>query len=80
MKAEIIKFIKGISYFDDESDEYETIEFATRQNGDIYNEESSDLDYQEGRRVKKELLAKFDGIEVNIDTVDEWVLLSVTII
>ena len=56
------------------------IAFATRANGDVGSEQASRQDYDEAKRVKTALRAKFgDKIQATIEVVDEWVNLTVQI-
>lgn len=76
MEQRIINYVHNISWFvwEDENDM-----FATRQHGNVLEEEYSDIDYEEGLRVKKLLLEKFPEtvFNVDIDVVDEWVLINI---
>ncbi len=56
----------------DDWDSSETIDFATRENGDVGSEIYGIKDLQEAKRLKKLLEEKFN-VTVTIDTVDEWV-------
>ncbi len=79
MESEIIKafVLKSSSYLDCEDSDDNTLVFSTRQHGDILNEEHSDKDFNEARRVKALLLQAFNHINVEIETVDEWVILNI---
>ncbi len=80
MIKEIKAFVKSNSYFEENGDESEThVGFTTRENGDVGEEEYSPLDYDEAIKVKKLILEKFKGVEVEIETIDEWVDIVVTI-
>ena len=66
--------------FEDDNSEDFRLSFATRENGDVCEEEYSDIDYRDAVRVKKALINTFkDKINVDIETCDEWVLLSITL-
>jgi hypothetical protein len=62
------------------SDDYDFINFSTRENGNVGDEEHSDIDYQDAKRIEKILLDKYRGkISTDIETVDEWVHLNIEI-
>lgn len=57
------------------------LSFSTRENGDVGAEEYAMEDFEDAETVLKELENTFkDKIEVDIETVDEWVHLNVTIL
>ena len=62
----------------EEEDDMREILIATRENGNVYNESPGEKDIKEAQRVQKILMNKFPGIETQIETVDEWVHLSIT--
>ena len=61
---------------EDDSDMSEIL-IATRENGDVYDDTAGQDDIKEAQRVQKILMKKFPGIAVQIETVDEWVHLSI---
>jgi len=86
MIEEIKAFVERNSYLDylDYADGYEFdgvehLTFETRDNGDVGEEVYGEEDYKEAVRLQNILLKKFDGISINIDTVDEWILLEIRI-
>lgn len=54
-----------------------SIEFATRENGDVGSERAGRADLAEGLRVAKAMRKKFPGANVDMDVVDEWVSVTV---
>ena len=64
-----------------EQDDRNVLNYATRANGDVGNEEYAEEDYQDALRVGKYLLKQdyASEIKVTLETVDEWVLLSIGI-
>ncbi|MFO7968828.1 MAG: hypothetical protein R6U15_01805 [Candidatus Izemoplasmatales bacterium] len=55
--------------------------FSTRDNGNVGEEEYSEIDFKEGLRLKKLLTKEFENkIKINLEPVDEWVMLEITII
>ena len=56
-----------------------TIELCTRENGDVGEEEYSEIDYEHAEKICDEILTDyhegFEGYQVDcqIDTCDEWV-------
>ena len=77
MKEQILNYVERNSYFqcDDWTDKF--LFFTTRLNGDVYNEEYSETDYNEAVKLKEGLSRIFKGVQVNIETVDEWVNVEV---
>lgn len=63
------------------SDDYDFINFSTRENGNVGDEEHSEIDFKDAERMEKILLAKYRGkISTEVETVDEWVHLNIEII
>lgn len=76
------KVLKAIAstktYMDvEEADNMREILIATRENGDVYDDTAGADDIKEAQRVQKILMKKFPGIQIQIQTVDEWVHLSI---
>lgn len=61
----------------EEDDNMREILIVTRENGSIYDESPGQADIKEAQRVQKILMKQFPGLETQIETVDEWVHLSV---
>lgn len=61
----------------EEDDNMKEILIATRENGDVYDDTAGADDIKEAQRVQKILMKKFPGIKVQVETVDEWVHLSI---
>jgi hypothetical protein len=61
----------------EEADDMKEILIATRENGDVYDDTAGPKDIEEAQRVQKILMKKFPGIKVQVETVDEWVHLSI---
>lgn len=76
-KNEIIDFVKNNSYFDFEGEEDKKLNFSTRKNGSVSSETASAKDISEGKLLKNKIEKKFQGLDIRIDVVDEWVLLFV---
>lgn len=80
MKKQIIDFVNTMKTnleFDGDLQE-DIILFATRQNGDVGDEGFSQIDLNDALNVKSKLLEQFkDEIKVHVETVDEWVQLTV---
>jgi len=52
--------------------------FETRANGDVGNEEPSEIDYEEGVRLAKLVQKKFPNeFKLSVSTCDEWVSLEI---
>lgn len=63
------------------NDDYDFINFSTRENGNVGDEKHSEIDYQDALRVEKILLNKYRGkIFTEVETVDEWVHLNIEIV
>lgn len=58
--------------------EVRTLIYNTRENGSVNGEQYSIKDYKEAVRLSK-LLSTLDNIKTDIETVDEWVHLNITI-
>ena len=76
------KVLKAITstktYMDvEEADDMREIIIATRENGDVYDDTAGADDIKEAQRVQKILMKKFPGIQIQVQTVDEWVHLSI---
>ena len=76
------KVLKAIAstktYMDvEEADNMYEILIATRENGDVYDDTAGPKDIEEAQRVQKILMKKFPGLQVQVQTVDEWVHLSI---
>jgi hypothetical protein len=52
---------------------------STRQHGDVAEGTPGKQDVLEGRRLKKEILSAFPGAQVELEHVDEWVQLEVSL-
>jgi hypothetical protein len=79
IKEEIKKLVKQESWFslDDDDDDY--LLFATRDHGDVGDEEPGIEDIREGQRVGRLIRDRFwDVVEVELEIVDEWVHLNIT--
>lgn len=96
IRKDIKDYVSKNSYFtyDEDSDEVDVnkeydnvkeiesiyeLQFSTRQNGSISSEKHSDIDYNAGVKLKNELVSKFN-VKANIEIVDEWIMLFVTIL
>lgn len=80
--TELVKFVESNSWFtlDSDEDDFENdgkLLFATRDNGNVGNETVGIKDYDEAKRVVLLLNEKFEGIELDIELVDEWVHINV---
>ena len=64
-----------------EQDVRNVLNYTTRANGDGGNEEYAEEDYQDALKVGEYLLKQdyATEIKVTLETVDEWVLLSIGI-
>ncbi len=75
---DIKSFINRESYFElDDSDE-DSITFITRENGDVGSERPGRADVVEANRLKNLVENKF-GLDCEIETVDEWVYLRISL-
>ena len=83
IKKEIQEIIKqdrnSTLVLTDEGDDFMT--FSTRENGDVGEETASPIDFDDAWRMSKILLMEFTGkIKADIEEVDEWVYLNITIL
>lgn len=85
---EKIKDLKQLStVLELESNEWDTVEevddnslfITTRQHGDVYNEEPGELDLKRFSTLAKKLKCKFNNIDTEVDYIDEWSILKVSI-
>lgn len=77
---EIEKFIAAQNtWFELEDATENRITYITRENGNMGNDTAGGADIAEARRLKKIIDAKFEQAETTIDTIDEWVNLTVKI-
>lgn len=61
----------------DERDDF--ISFSTRENGDVGNESPGKEDIIDVKRLKSALSKQFNGLDMEIEIVDEWVHLNVNL-
>lgn len=75
---EVAEFAEAnANYFDIDEVRIDHIYLATREHGNVGDEEYGEEDYQEAKRVKKLIEEKFAPAEVEIETCDEWVSISI---
>ena len=79
--TEKIQDVIGRTWFDLEETGPDSLMYATRDNGDVGDEEVGREDISEAVRIRKDLLKTFGSknLEVSIEPVDEWVYLSIRI-
>lgn len=59
-------------------EDYDYVNFSTRENGDVGAEKYSMIDYEDAKRMQKILKEQFSGkISTDIETVDEFVYLNI---
>lgn len=74
--AKIIKDSVSTLSFEDGGEDF--LVYATRENGDVGEEVHSDEDYNDAYNIQKKISHKYGcSINVEIETVDEWVYLNV---
>jgi hypothetical protein len=78
---QIINYITKNSWLSYDGKEDNKLIFSTRQNGSVYHEKHSPVDYKEAQRISNELKTTLFGKDLtsNVDTVDEWVSLYVEV-
>lgn len=80
----IKRIVQTESYFDCDSDD-ETIAdnngliFSTRANGDIGSESAGRTDIKEGHKLAELIKKSYPQVNVLVEPVDEWVILTVTL-
>jgi len=83
LRDEIIEFVKRQrTDFDfEEGNSTETnLAYANRENGNICEDEFSEIDWEAGMKLEKALIDEFgDKIIIGLEPVDEWVCLDITI-
>lgn len=74
-----IKSIIGQTWFDIEADEGSNVVIESRRHGDVGEETPGREDVREGNRIFRLLTdaLKDDGVSVNIEAVDEWVMIQI---
>jgi hypothetical protein len=81
IKDNIIEFVKNNSYLDFDQEDDGALIFSTRENGDVGEEEPGQQDIAEAKKLRLLILQKFKSLTYNIDViieiVDEWVMLTV---
>mgnify|MGYP003679876237 CR=1 FL=1 len=83
MIIEIIQFVKedktNLEYSPDSND-IQILLFETRANGFVGEEIHSKEDYEDALGLERRLQHNFgDSIDTRVETVDEWVMLYVTV-
>lgn len=78
LSKSIQEFMDSNTYFDLYDPDDENLMYNTRDHGSVGDEQAGKKDIDEAERLKRELLQKFDGIEVDIEVVDEWVHLNIS--
>jgi hypothetical protein len=73
----IKRFVNDNSYLEFDKIDGNVLVFYTRKNGSVGNEEASEIDIVEAKKIGRLLLKNFSKITVNIEEVDEWVHLNV---
>lgn len=65
---------------DDEGPDF--INFVTRENGDVGEELTSQIDLQDAYNIKTQLKSLYDEdvLDISVDEVDEWVYLNIKFI
>jgi hypothetical protein len=67
------------TWFELEDVDSNSIQYGSREYGSVFDESPGDEDLREARRLGKEIKKKFKKkVDVELDYVDEWVMLSVT--
>lgn len=74
------KFVSDNSYFqfNQYTKDIDTLIFTTRKNGNVGEEEASEVDIEEGRKLRTLLKKEFPDIKVSMEVVDEWVDVNVS--
>lgn len=77
---EIIKHDRSTTLeFDDE--DVDRIGFITRANGDVAEEEASNIDIRDAENMKDKISDLYkDKIDIFVEQIDEWVYLNIRII
>jgi hypothetical protein len=69
------------TYFDLEDESSTSLNYGTRENGSVGDEQPGREDIQAAREMAMALRNEFGkAIQVSLETIDEWVSLSVTLI
>ena len=79
LKREIENLVHKTSFtFDEEENDY--MLFSTRNNGDIMGCEYSEIDWQEGLKLKEDILSlsNIGDVSVILEPCDEWVMLTIS--
>jgi len=74
----ISKYINNNSWFDEDDHDEDSVSFSTRESGDVGEETYGKEDFAKAVELKAALVAKYgEAINVEIEAVDEWVLITV---
>lgn len=78
---EIRTHVKDNSWFEEDDCGDTSINFITRDHGDVGEEETGAEDVKKAYGLKRELLEKYgeDALSIEVDEVDEWVYLVINI-
>lgn len=80
VSEEIKQWVRDNSYFEVEDEEEDVnLLFATRENGNVGEEEIGEEDYTEAQRIEQYIVEKYPLCTVEVETVDEWVHINVTV-
>jgi hypothetical protein len=75
---DVISFVKSESYFEHDDSDDDSVTFITRENGNVGSERPGQADITEAKRLKNLIQSKF-GLESEIEIVDEWVYLKISL-
>ena len=80
--AEVEKFVKRLrTYMEPDGNSSQGMNLTTRENGDVGDEQPGRADFAEAQRVGRAVLKEFgeDAVSVDVDHIDEWVTLSISL-
>ena len=80
--AEVERFVKRLrTYMEPDGSSSQGMNLTTRENGDVGDEQPGRADFAEAQRVGRAVLKEFgeDAVSVDVDHIDEWVTLSISL-
>jgi hypothetical protein len=80
-KNKIEEYIERNSSFSIDDEDGSWLSFATRQNGSVYDETYSSIDYEAGKQMIAEVSERFSSVieRTSIETCDEFVNINFTL-
>lgn len=75
----IVDFVEKNSWFEFEEVSEDIVYFRTREHGNVGDETTGSEDIIKANELAVDIRRKFEPVEVEIEEVDEWVHINVTV-